>query len=503
VAADAQGGPNAHIPAGIDAGTPVTIALDRLFAHMSGSAAPATLLLDFAEAILPDGDAPCNDLDARRTTEQIVSKSLNVGWKKMKHCIVIVARTESVDHKLLYMPGIEHLEIPLPAESERRTAVNLMLNSRIRPLFLSKDPGADRLAGLSGGMTLDAISRMRYLSSPEEPLTLDEIIAAKKEIIKQRAGGSLFIHDDKRDIEQDVAGLPQVRRYIEDRERIGSNTLRLLLAGPPGTGKTLVSVAIALKMGTVPLSFRMIRHRYVGDSEKNLHRALDVINNSAPCTVIIDEADQAGMGRRAESSADESSAVESSLRGILMEWLGDVGANNGINLIALSNNPAGIDRAFLDRLDTLAVLEPSSPREQADIMNIQARRIAVQLDYEACLNAVSEAGNRIFSGRHIIMIFDNARICARYKGRNNIEYSDLKEAIGDALYGFGLKEEFQALRAIEHTGFGKYLPWVAARYFGDSSASAPGYVLPYMKDEVRIDMPKLRNRIKELEFYGS
>jgi hypothetical protein len=156
----------------------------------------------------------------------------------------------------------------------------------------------------------------------------------------------------------------------------------------------------------------------------------------------------------------------------------------------------------LDRLDTLPGLEASSPRERADIMRIQARRIGVQLDYEACLRAFSEAENRIFSGRQIIMLFENARIAARYDDRDNIGYADVKEAIGDALYGFGPKEEFQALMAIEHTGFGKYLPWVAAEHYGDDTASVPSYVLPYMKDALAVDMVKLRNRIKELTPYG-
>ncbi|MDR2354588.1 MAG: ATP-binding protein [Clostridiales Family XIII bacterium] len=500
VAADSPNGPKARVPSGIDAGTPVTIALDRLFAHMSGSGAPGTLLLDFAEAILPGDDAPCGNLDSMRIVEQIVSKSLDVGWKRMKHCLVITARTESIDRKLLHMPGVEHVEIALPAEAERRAAVDLMTNSRLHSLVLAQDLDTDRLASLSGGMTLDAISRMRHLSSPEKPLTLEAILEAKKTIIRRQAGDSLFIHDEKRDMDQDVAGLPQVRRYIEDRERIGTRTLRLLLAGPPGTGKTLVGVAIALRMGTVPVSFRLIKNRYVGDSERNLCRALDVINNSAPCTVIIDEADQAGMGRRAESSAEESSAVESSLRGILMEWLGDVGADNGISLIALTNNPAGIDRAFLSRLDALPVLEPASPREQAAIMDIQARRMGVTLDFEGCVRAFSDTGNRVFSGRHIIRIFDNARICARYNGRDDVQYDDIREAVGDALYGFGPKEEYQALRAIEHTGFAKYLPWVAARrYFGDDAAAPPAYIRPYINNDGTIDMDGLGKRIKELE----
>jgi DNA polymerase III delta prime subunit len=499
VAANVPNGPEARIPKGIDAATPITMALDALFAHINTAGAPHTLLIDFAEAVLPEGEACCG-ADDRRIMEQILSRSTDVSWKKQGHCLVLIARADGINKRLFHMPGIVEHTVSLPPMHERSAAISRFAQSRTHPLRLASDTDGERFARLSGGISLDAVNRLRHRSGEENPITLEDLIALKKDVIRRSAGDCLFIHEESRDIEHDIAGLPQVRRYMADKEKIGCNTLRMLLAGPPGTGKTLVGVAIALRMGTVPLSFRMIKNRYVGDSERNLYRALDVINNSAPCTVIIDECDQSGMGKRARSTADESSAVEGSLRGILMEWLGDTGANNGINVIALTNHPSGMDGAFLDRLDIIPVLEPSSAREKADIARIQAQRIGVDMDYDGCVRAFAE-NDGTYSGRQIVRILESARVFAGYADHDRIEYEDVRDALADTLQAYGTAEELQALLAIQYARSARYLPWVAARHYGED-VRPPAYAAPFIKNGSEIDREALERHIAERGAYA-
>ncbi|MDR0434385.1 MAG: ATP-binding protein [Gracilibacteraceae bacterium] len=495
-AINAPGGPTTDLFPCLDGEAPPAEQLESLFEHMRRNG-PSTLIIDFAETIY--GDEAADQQTGGLLAEQIVDCALNFRWKQGRHCVILISRLRCLDENLTRMPGIRVWDIKLPLREERRIAGEQMLRSAIHPLALAPDLDVDSLAALSGGMSLDAISRMRYGASAGNPINLDKLLDHKSAIISQRAGGSLFVHTEKREINGDVAGLPQIRRYLEDRKRIGAQTLRLLLVGPPGTGKTLVAVGIARAMGTVPVSFRLVKSKWVGDSERNLSRALDVINSVAPVTVIIDEADQTGLGKRAASSADESSAVESSLRGILMEWLGDIGADNGISLVALSNNPQGIDNAFMDRLEVIPVLEPVSAREKAEIAAIQAGRLGCGFDFEGAVRAFAERG-LILSGRQIVKLVDMARIAAKYAGHTDIEYGDMKAALKENLHSYGKREELQAMRAVEYTGFSRYLPWIAAGYYGQET-TAPAYLRPFLNSDLRVDLEALRARTKEMEIY--
>lgn len=90
----------------------------------------------------------------------------------------------------------------------------------------------------------------------------------------------------------------------------------VLLHGSPGTGKTASSKYLAESFG-VPL-FRLDLSsslgRYVGESESNLARALNLIDQEAPCVLLIDEAEKLFTHK-------EDSGVTSRLLAQLLWWL--------------------------------------------------------------------------------------------------------------------------------------------------------------------------------------
>lgn len=406
IAIAAPGGPVATVPPGVDSGTPPTIALDVLFDSLLAANRPHSLIIDFPDGILPDASGGAG-LDHARILEQLSVKARDVTWRGAGHRIVLIERVNAIDSGLLGAPGLNTLDIGLPEEPERRAAINQMLASSLHPLALSPSLDEASAAAMSGGMRLDTLSRLRFASTSSRPLDHDTLLDEKNTVIRQMAGDSLYIHDERWTLGPDIAGLPQVARYLADMNLIGRRTCRVLLAGPPGVGKTLVAVAMARRAGTIAVSFGLTKDRWVGESERKLTRAIEVINAVAPVTVIIDEADQNGLGRRASSSADESSGVESSMRAIMLSWLGDIGDDNGISVVAITNEPDGIDTAFLDRLEVIPVLAPSSAEEMAGIANFHAARSGVEFDRDGA-ERVFGAQPATFSGRQIVRLMEVA-----------------------------------------------------------------------------------------------
>lgn len=495
-AVDAPGGPKARIPSGITDRTPTTVAIDIVHDFCMREPTPYLMVIDFIEHHVPQDDVQGASGDAARIVEQIQAFTTDRAWQRAGHRLVLVGRTEIVGRRVVRLPGVRVAELGRPRLDERREAIELTQGSQKHPLCLGDSLDLERTARLTGGMSLHTLSEMRYHTTPDRPLEVADIVTRKRIAIRQAAGDTLVIHDEPLDFDADVAGLQQVRLLLLEERRRSNDTLRVILAGPPGNGKTRVSTAIAARLGVPAIEFGRIRGRYVGESEDNMRRALDTIEANAPALIIIDEADQAGLGRRGESAGVEGSEVTANLRAALYSWLGDVGSQKGISVIGLTNRPDLLDEAAVDRFTILPVLPPS-PWEAAQIMAIQARREGIDLDGDAAALALLEAQATI-SGRHAVRLVGRAQVHAQAAGRDRIEGGDVAAAVAESLQGMGAEDERQALLAIRATSWSGHLPWNAARHLGDDSAVPPAYLARFVRPDGGVDKSALTDRINEL-----
>jgi hypothetical protein len=496
----APGGPQVRIPSGIGIATPPTIALDNAFRNMDGKE-PSALIIDYSDGIVRH-EQP--DYDQERIMEQLSSRARDSAWRAQGHLVILICRMRGMFDAFMRMPGTDIHTIAMPASKERERSVNIMLNSKAHPLVMAEELTVESLASMTGGLSLDAIDRIRYASNEGNPLSIDTVMCYKKAVIKRQAGGALTIHDDIRDLGKDVAGLPQITRLLMRLKSSGGNTARVLLLGPPGTGKTLCAVAIARAMNTIPISFGLTKSMWVGESERIFDQALSIVEANKPLTLILDECDQLSMGSRTGSNAlQNSSSVDASLMGKLLEWLGDVGANNGISVIAMSNNAVGVDPAFRDRLVTIPILEATSAADKAQIALIQLRRLGLDGDAGGIERAFAESSEN-FTGRQIVSnLLDDAIESAKLGDSNIIRYQDMAEAIGNSLESFGPAEELMSLRAIRYTRNRNYLPWVAAKTLGDSSVKPPAYLEQFLTcGGTKYDKDALDDRIAQLVAEG-
>lgn len=486
--------PPGHTPAvgvpPLAADTPPSVALDACVAAAGASERPVVVVIDHSEGILPDIDHP--DLDHARLRGQILDLATHFSWIQAGHRLVLIARSSGVDRRLTGSPGIRCLTVDLPDLAERQQHLEAMAESGTKPLILELP--VTRAATLTGGLLLHDQARLRDANNGA--LTEDHIVSAKQAVIQRTSRGTLHVNVDRPDLDRDVAGLPQIRLALAEESHADNPTLRWILAGPPGTGKTFCAAAVGTRLGVPVLSLGAILERWVGASEANMDTALGVIQAMAPVLVIVDEADQAGFGRRGrEIGGDGGSQVSAALRGRLLTYLGDPAQTNGISWVLLTNRPDILDEAVLSRMTVLPVLHPT-PEELTTVMALQARRDRIEFDLEG-VAAVVQQRSPLMSGRDAAKVAQRGALLARGTGRQRITGPDIDACLDDARFRLGPMEELQALIALRETTWGSHLPWNAAATLGDAM-HVPRYLSAMVRGG-KLDDDALDRRIAELQ----
>lgn len=148
----------------------------------------------------------------------------------------------------------------------------------------------------------------------------------------------------------------------------------LLMYGPPGCGKTYIARAVAGELGAAFLSVSAadVLDRYLGVSERNLHALFQQARRDAPCVLFLDELDTLGQRRTTDGSA-----MRNVVNGLLEELDGVGTVNDGVFVLAATNQPWQVDPALRrpGRFDrTVLVLPPDKVAREAIFHHYLANR---------------------------------------------------------------------------------------------------------------------------------
>src|SRR5258708_13071571 len=109
----------------------------------------------------------------------------------------------------------------------------------------------------------------------------------------------------------------------------------ILISGPIGTGKTFLAECFAHDCGMNVVAFKNFRERWVGSSEANLEKILNLLQTLAPIVVLVDEAD-ATLGSR-ETGGD--SGVDARVFSKLAPAMGATPNRSPIPSILMTTRP--------------------------------------------------------------------------------------------------------------------------------------------------------------------
>ncbi|SFO50187.1 ATPase family associated with various cellular activities (AAA) [Geodermatophilus obscurus] len=141
--------------------------------------------------------------------------------------------------------------------------------------------------------------------------------------------------------------------------------VRALLTGPSGTGKTLACRLLAAQLGMdlYRVDLAAVIDKYVGETEKNLHRILSAAEE-LDVVLLVDEGDSL-LGNRTEvrSANDRFANLETNY---LLQRLETY---QGIVLVT-TNAAEGIDPAFQRRMDVVLTLVEPGPMQRWELWQL-------------------------------------------------------------------------------------------------------------------------------------
>jgi AAA+ superfamily predicted ATPase len=238
-----------------------------------------------------------------------------------------------------------------------------------------------------------AIVKTGFLSLIESDVTFNHIggMDVLKEWIRKSSGGWT--------VKGQEYGLPNLKG--------------VLLIGLPGCGKSLAAKALGneWKLPLIQFDPSKVFSSRVGESESNLRRVLQMIENISPCILFIDEIEKGFAGSQSSSFSD--AGVTARILGTFLTWMQD--CVKPVFTVATSNNIAYLPPEMIQRFDEKFFVNLPSPSEQSEIYNIQlkkVRRDPVKFDIEKLVK-----NSKDLSGREIEQVIKESMYDSFYKGK--------------------------------------------------------------------------------------
>jgi ATPase family associated with various cellular activities (AAA) len=475
-------------------------ALRELCDALRSSTQPVVVIVDFADLRLPAvaAGSPLAP-DQQLLVETLVRFPVDSGLRP--HRLVVISRADGLDQRLARFPGWEVIPVDLPSETLRTIfARRLEERHRTEPAAAGPvEPGLtpERFGRDCGGLTLDDMMRGSLEAAErEEQVTRRWVHETKLRRLRQRSVDGLDVYPRGVGLAA-VAGLPQIRLFIKERQATGTYPRAIVLAGPAGVGKTTVVQAIADENGWPAVALGNVRSMWQGETEARTRNILATARAMAPIVFHIDEAPEA-LGQRDAGGPSADSGTGARILAEFWTFLGDTVSDVPILFVLTTNRPDLLDTATRSRSEIIPILH-ATPSEQIELLRLACTRLGWPISREMAKAAIAESGLDLLSGRMIVKAAQRADINARLDGATELQEIHLTTSFAELLERLDpIDDERMALKALGLASFTPYLPWVAAARLGEPVEILP-YVAPLLESDGSLNRQRLDARSAELD----
>ncbi len=389
------------------------------------------VIIDYFEMIAPNGDVSFMTHDDRSNLVSLHRWSSDPAIISTDNLVILITEHLSdVNRRILASAQLTTIQIPFPDEELRSRFIELTDTDAVR---FEMEP--EVLAKVTAGLSLIQIrSLLRGADLAGTPVTFKMVAARKKQIIEQECHGLVEFVAPRHDFRH-VGGMERIKAdlmRVADAVKKGHThrvPMGMIFVGPMGTGKTFVAEAFAAESGLTCLKLKNFRDKYVGSTEANLEKVLDLVEALGYVLLIVDEAD------RSLSAGQGSHEVTSRVIARLKEFMSDTSHRGRVVILMMTNRPDKLDTDLKrpGRFDVkIPFFFPEEPSERRLILEALVRKNDLAVE-EGIDWSVAVANTEGFSGAELESVLITAANLAADADRTTITQADIDQASRDVI----------------------------------------------------------------------
>ena len=448
-------------------------------------------LFPYAQFLIPAGDQSAVSRTQASHLVRFLSWAQNPYIKRVNISFCLIAETlTEVNKRLIQDPHVATIEVPLPNDATRRVFIETNFDLDGEPeeepaaepvgFDLARAPEAadpepapvvaepkkdDKKAEAedSEGMSVEAITQisnglnlinlnvaMSRSKLSGKAVDINQFRNLKKGLIERQCQDLVTFLEPEHTLDMVVGHTAAKERLKLDARwivegRLDASPMGYLICGPVGTGKTFISECYAGSIGIPCLVLKNFRSKYVGETEGNLEKVLNVLRSLGPVMVIIDEADAALGNREGGGDSGTSSRVFS----MIASQMGNTKYRGKIIWMLLTSRPEllPIDLKRQGRAEVhIPLFYPKKEEEIQKMFVIMAKKNKVKLEKDAVPDVSVE---RELSGADIESVVLNAKRRMMADGRDVLNRKDMEESLESFIPSAqGIEKELQEMNAV-------------------------------------------------------
>jgi MoxR-like ATPase len=349
------------------------------------------------------------------------------------HCIVVLSPSAEVPAEL--QDHAVAIQWPLPDREEIRGVLDVALLNVPEDKRAMAAPNGQGEAAIDAALGLSADEAAScYAKSLVQTRRIDPVvIASEKKAIIAKSGVLQWLEPLPGGL-ANVGGLDNLKAWCAARAACFSSSAKayglptpkgILLVGVPGGGKSMFAKALAYdwKRPLLKGDLNALKGKFVGQSEANIRRMIEVLDSIGPCVLFIDEIEKALAGAT-QGAAD--GGVSADALGQLLSWLQD--KTSQCFVVATANNVESLPPELLrkGRFDELFFVDLPNATERAAIISatLTTYRKSVADDYMLSLVPATDG----FTGSEVAETVPSAMYTAYADNARDITCADLLAA---------------------------------------------------------------------------
>jgi AAA+ superfamily predicted ATPase len=389
------------------------------------------VIIDYFDMVAPEADVAFMSQEDKANLVTVRRWSSDPAILGTDNLVILLTESLSdVNRRVLSSPQLVTVHVPFPEVPERAAFLEQELSKPVK-LDMTRDALAKVTAGLG---LLQIRSLVQVARQTDCAVSFDMVGVRKKAIIEQECHGLVEFVSPKHDMSH-VGGMARVKAdlmRVADAVKDGRRNqvpMGMIFVGPMGTGKTFVAEAFAAESGLTCLKFKNFRDKWVGSTESNLEKVLELVDALGYVLLIIDEAD------RALSAGDNDGGTGSRVIARLKEFMSDTSHRGRVVMLMMTNRPdkLDVDLKRPGRFDLkIPFFFPEAADERTLILEALTRKNKVPLAEDVDLIAVGEVADG-YSGAELEAILLAASGVAAIDQRDEVNHADMLQAVGDVI----------------------------------------------------------------------